>query len=105
MADVLTEDSCKQLCNALRQLHGPANFICGSFDWAATTGQCCLNPPGPGRFLRSDDSSFSHSVKVADGASWKCPASSGCPANNSDAACGDYSGSFGQTVVGHELGC
>lgn len=53
-----------QLCNALHQLHGPANFICGSFDWAAATGQCCLNPPGPGRYLRSDDPSFLHSVKV-----------------------------------------
>jgi hypothetical protein len=93
-----------------RQYHGPSQFICGSFDWVAKTGQCCLNPPAePVRFLRGDPS-FSHFVKVADGDRFSCPGGDSvlrrmqnCPANNTKPLCRDYSGSVGQTVVGHDF--
>ena len=103
VGDVLSKDSCRLLCEAMHQLHGPADFICGSFDWQAKTGQCCLNPPGPARHLRLD-SGFTHSVKVADGQQWTCPmATAACSINNTNVACCDYGGSMGDTVVGHDF--
>ena len=103
MADVLSKESCEHLCNALHQLHGPANFLCGSYDWASKTQQCCLNPPGPDRYLRSDSGS-THFAKVADGSNWVCPnVASGCTINNTKPACADWGGAGGEVVVGHDF--
>lgn len=110
MADVLSKDSCELFCNALHQLHGPTSFLCGSYDWASTTQQCCLNPPGPGRYLRSDPG-FTHFAKVADSSNWVCPnaatttftAASNCTVNNTKPACEDWGGPGGEVTVGHDF--
>jgi hypothetical protein len=110
MADVLSKESCELLCSALHQLHGPTNFVCGSYDWAAKTQQCCFNPPGPGRYLRFDPG-FTHFAKVADRSNWVCPTTvettptvdNSCTINNTKPACADWGGAGGAEVVGHDF--
>lgn len=104
--DEVTEDECALLCDALAQSHAAAPGICGGYDYAPASGLCCVNPTGPGVFLKPASSPTAvHSVKVAVGHDWACPVLSpaACPANNTAAACAGYSGPAASATVGHDF--
>eukprot|EP00038_Savillea_parva_P014223 m.214821 g.214821 ORF g.214821 m.214821 type:complete len:438 (-) comp27386_c0_seq1:116-1429(-) len=110
LADNITESECGLLCNALGHPREGASTTCGSYDYVASTGQCCVNPLGPpAPFLMpvpsSQHDTTVHAVKVATGSSWTCPtlSPSTCTLNTTSPTCAGYDGDASHVVVGHDF--
>ena len=46
LGDTLTENECVLLCDGMRVPNPATPSLCMSVDWDASSGRCCVNPPG-----------------------------------------------------------